>query len=73
MNEKLSKVTGWITNLNDILISIIVLGITVGILFNDPFKVIENIGKIFGQLGDSGLAGLIAVILIVVWYKNGKD
>lgn len=73
MSETLSKVTGWIANLNDLLITLIVLGITVGILFNDPFNIIGNIGKIFGQLGDSGLAGLIAVILIVVWYKNGKD
>ena len=70
MNETLSKVTGWIANLNDLLIA---LGITVGILFNDPFKIIGNIGKIFGQLGDSGLAGLIAFILIIVWYKNGKN
>lgn len=73
MNDAMSKVTGWISNLNEILIGIIVLGITIGILFDDPFNIIGNIGQIFGQLGDSGLAGLIAVILILIWYKGGKE
>lgn len=72
MNETMTTVKGWISNLNDMLISIIVLGITVGILFDDPFNIIGNIGQIFGQLGDSGLAGLIAVILVLIWYKDGK-
>ena len=39
MNDAMNKVTGWISNLNEILISIIVLGITVGILFDDPFNI----------------------------------
>ena len=37
---------------------------------NDPFNVIQGIGVIMGNIGDNGLAGLVALILVVIWYKK---
>ena len=44
MNDAIANLTGWITKLTDLLISLVVLGIVVGILFNDPFGVIAGVG-----------------------------
>ena len=53
MNDAIAKLTGWITKLSDLLISLVVLGIVVGILFNDPFGVIAGVGSLFSQIGDN--------------------
>ena len=70
MKQIISTVNGWITELNTFLQGLVVLGVVVGILFNDYFGVIGGIGNLMGQIGESGLAGLVALILIVLWYKK---
>ncbi len=49
---------------------LIVLGIVVGVLFEDYFGVIGGIGDLMSKFGDGGFAGLLALILIVMWYKK---
>ena len=56
MNDAIAKLTGWISKLTDLLISLVILGVIVGILFNDPFGVIAGVGNLFSQIGDNGLA-----------------
>ena len=70
MNDAIAKLTGWITKLSDLLISLVVLGIVVGILFNDPFGVIAGVGNLFSQIGDNGLAGLLVLYLAYMMYPN---
>ena len=70
LNAALSMLTGWITELTDFLISLVVLGIIVGILFNDPFGVIAGVGNLFSQIGDNGLAGLLVLYLVYMMYPN---
>ena len=70
MKQFISNVNGWITDFTDLLQGLVVLGIVVGILFNDYFGVIGGIGRLMGQIGENGLAGLVALILIVLWYKK---
>ena len=70
MEKALATVTGWINEITGLLQSLVVLGVVVGILFNDPFGVIAGIGSLMSQIGDSGLAGLVALILVVIWYKK---
>ena len=41
-----------------------------GILFDDPFGVIAGVGRIMGQFGDAGLAGLLALIFLVAMYSK---
>ena len=70
MKQIISNVNGWITDLTDFLQGLIVLGVVIGILFNDYFGVIGGIGNLMGQVGENGLAGLVALILVVLWYKK---
>ncbi len=64
------KVIEWINKLTDLLKTLVVLGIFIGILFEDPFGVIAGIGRLMGQFGDAGLAGLLALVFLVAMYPK---
>ena len=66
MKDALGLITGWLNNITDVLKALIALGVAIGILFNDPFNVIAGIGSLMSQFGDAGIAGLIALILIII-------
>ncbi len=70
MKQIISSVNEWITDITGLLQGLIVLGVVVGILFNDYFGVIGGIGNLMGQIGENGLAGLVALLLVVLWYKK---
>ena len=70
MNDAIAKLTGWISKLTDLLISLVILGVIVGILFNDPFGVIAGVGNLFSQIGDNGLAGLLVLYQFYMMYPN---
>jgi hypothetical protein len=59
------SVNEWIAKITDLLKTLVVLGIVIGILFDDPFGVIAGVGRVMGQFGDAGLAGLLALIFLV--------
>lgn len=66
----LNKIVKWVNNLNDLLKSLFIFSVIAGLLFNDPFGVLSSIGLLLGGFGDKGLAGLISLMLIVLWYKK---
>ena len=70
MKQIISTVNGWVTIITEFLQGLIVLGVVIGILFNDYFGVIGGIGKLMGNIGENGLAGLVALVLVVLWYKK---
>ena len=70
MKQIISTVNGWVTIITEFLQGLIVLGVVVGILFNDYFGVIGGIGKLMENIGENGLAGLVALVLVVLWHKK---
>ena len=70
MKNAIANITDWVNQASGLLQSLVVLGVIVGILFDDPFGVIAGIGKLMSQIGDSGLAGVVALLLVVLWYKK---
>ncbi len=70
MKNALDFINKWIGELTEILKSLIVVGVIVGILFDDFFGVIGGIGRVVGQFGDGGLAGLLALMIIYLWYQK---
>ena len=60
----------WLGVVTDLLKSLVIVGIVVGILFDDFFGVIEGLGRVMAQFGDAGLAGLLALMILVMWYDK---
>ena len=70
MNKAFETVTAFIGDVTSLLKGLVVLGIVGGILFDDYFGVIAGIGDLMSKFGDAGFAGLLALMLIVFWYKK---
>ncbi len=70
MKKAIANITDWIGLITGVLQQLVVLGVVVGILFNDQFGVIAGISELMKGFGDSGLAGLVALLLVVLWYKK---
>ena len=71
MEKSINMLIGWITLFTDMLKSFVAFGILVGILYGDVFGVLGGISSLMSQLGDGGLAGLVAMVLVVTLYKKG--
>ena len=70
MKGAMNLLTTWLNDITNVLKALIALGVAIGILFNDYFGVIAGIGTIMGQFGDAGVAGLIALLILVSFYNK---
>jgi hypothetical protein len=74
--DALSTIKGWIGGLTEVGLMLLALGIVAAILVGGslPFfgNVVGNITAIVSQLGQSGLAGLIA-LGIVLWLFSKRS
>ena len=70
MKKAMGNITTWLNDLTDLLKALIVFGILSGIIWNDVFGVIGGIGRMMDKIGDGGLAGLVALVLVVTWWKK---
>ena len=70
MKNAITNLNGWISVMTGLLLQLIILGVVIGILFDDPFDVIKQIGTTMELVGKEGLGGLIALVLIATWYKK---
>jgi hypothetical protein len=66
----LKTVNEWLGQITDLLKTLVVIGIVVGILFDDFFGVISGLGRVMTQFGDAGFAGILALMIIVMWYEK---
>ena len=60
----------WLGIATDLLKSLVVIGIVVGILSDDFSGVIEGLERVMAQFGDAGLADPLALMILVMWYEN---
>ena len=70
MDKAIKTITGVLSTLTDLAIHLLVAGVVIGILYNDVFGVIGNIGSAMGTIGDNGLAGLITIAVVALWMKK---
>ena len=70
----INSVRGWVGSLAELGISIIALGVVLGILFDNipflPVDVTANVIEFVNQLGGQGLVGLVA--LGIIWWAFGR-
>ena len=70
----INSVRGWVGSLAELGISIIALGVVLGILFDDipflPVDVTGNVIAFVNELGSQGLVGLVA--LGIIWWAFSR-
>ena len=72
MKKAITNVTTWLNEFTDLLKALIVFGIVSGILYDDYFGVIGGIGRLMNNMNQGGLAGLVALVLVVTWWKKNS-
>ena len=70
MKKAITNVTTWLNEFIDLLKALLVFGIVSGILYDDYFGVIGGIGRLMNNIDQGGLAGLVALVLVVTWWKK---
>ena len=70
MLKGLKNVNEWLGQITDLAKTLVVIGIIVGVLFDDFFGVIAGLGRIMSQFGDAGFAGILALMILVTWYEK---
>ena len=62
----------WLIELTDVLKNVLVFAIVCGLLFNDPFGIINTISNLMSSVGEKGLVGFISLAIIILVYRR-KD
>ena len=70
MKKYINTINKWLLTVTDLLKNVLVFGIITGLLFNDPFGVINTIGNLISGVGPEGLAGFISLAIIILVYRR---
>jgi|TARA_Y100001951_G_scaffold84727_1_gene74263 hypothetical protein len=73
MKEVVTMVKGWIDDLAHLLISFVAIGAISEVLFGSGVfgvKVIGNLTSIINTFGESGFAGLVALLVLVGLFRK---
>ena len=70
MRKQIKKINQWLTDVTDVLKNVLVFAVICGLLFNDPFGVINTISTLISNVGERGLAGFISLAIIVLMYRR---
>ena len=70
LKDVLKTVNEYLATITDLVKTLVIIGIIVEIIFPNRFGVIENLREIMEQFGDAGFAGLLAIMMLVMWYEK---
>ena len=65
-----TKVNKWLVSTTELMKNILVFGIIAGLLFGDPFGVINSISNLISGVGEQGLAGFISLAILILIYRR---
>lgn len=68
--DSMKTVTGWLHHVSDFGLALILTFVIIDILFPGSTGVMKNLGIIVGQFSKEGLAGLVALLMFLVFFKN---
>ena len=66
----MTKVNKWLIRVSEVLKNVLVFCIISGLLFDDPFGTIGVISTLLTNIGDRGLTGILALVIIIMVYKR---
>ena len=70
MKQGLQVVKTWLDGITGLLTGLLVVSLLVGSLYDDYFGTLANLNTLLSSVGDKGVAGLLAIVLVTVWYKK---
>lgn len=70
LRDTLQSATGWIRDIFDFGIALLLLFVMVDILFPGTTGVVENIAAVVGSFATEGAVGLIALLFFLWIYKK---
>ena len=70
MKKIINKINKWLITFTDLLTNVFVFAVICGLLFNDPFGVINTISTLISNVGEKGLAGFISLAIIILIYRR---
>ena len=70
MKKYIKFINKWLIDITNLLTNVFVFALICGLLFNDPFGVINTIGTLISNVGERGLAGFISLAIIILIYRR---
>ena len=70
MKKIIKKLNKWLLSITELLMNVLVFAVISGLLFNDPFGIINTISNLISNVGERGLAGFISLAIIVLMYRR---
>ena len=70
MKKILKNINKWLIDITEILKNVLVFGIIAGLLFGDPFGIINTISGLINGVGEQGLAGFICLAILILIYRR---
>ena len=75
MNNVMDMVLDFVAGVTKIFVALIPLGVVAGLVFGDTLiigDVVGNLVALVSGLGESGLVGLIVILILVSLFNDGK-
>ena len=70
MTKYIKKINKWLVDITEVLKNVLVFAVICGLLFNDPFGVINTISNLISGVGETGIVGLISLLIIMTLYRR---
>ena len=70
MEKYIKVINKWLIQMTDLLKNVFVFAVVCGLLFNDPFGIINTISNLISNVDEKGLAGFISLAIIVLIYRR---
>jgi hypothetical protein len=70
MKKIINKLNKWLIDITEVLKNVLVFAVICGLLFNDPFGIINTISNLISNVDERGLAGFISLAIIVLIYRR---
>ena len=70
MKKYIKVINKWLIEITKLLTNVFMFALICGLLFNDPFGVINTIGTLISGVGEKGLAGFISLAILILMYRR---
>ena len=70
VKDAMSQLTGWLRSATELGLALVLAFVIIDVLFPGTTGVVNNLGIIVAQFSKDGLAGLIALLLFLIVFKN---